>query len=280
MMLYPDVHIVFGDSAAGTLKAALRDLGIDSWREKVIGFADTFSIGPVWRLHEKEGLKHRLEWLNTCLTHEPADNFADWYMDSFRQAVRNIKAIDEGAVIAVWSGDNAHDQTGVRFILHLLRKRSGPFVLANAAAAYRRRFQRFDPLHLGEMSPEKLGELIQDGQLFQPLDDNDRALLVREWETLAGSHEVLRIWQNGEIVSVPADYLDSHLIQAAQELHSQQENKDFMKAARLIGEVLGHLEQHVGDEFLEYRLRCLIEKGVFLMEGSLEAMRMYSVKLA
>ena len=46
-----------------------------------------------------------------------------------------------------------------------------------------------------------------------------------------------------------------------------------MKSARLIGEVLGYLDQYVGDEFLENRLRKLIEKGVFEMEGSLKAMR-------
>lgn len=44
-------------------------------------------------------------------------------------------------------------------------------------------------------------------------------------------------------------------------------------------DVFGHLEQYVGDEFLEYRLRRLIEKGIFEMEGSLKAMRCYSIKL-
>ena len=43
--------------------------------------------------------------------------------------------------------------------------------------------------------------------------------------------------------------------------------------------MLGHLEQYVGDGFLEYRLKKLIEKGIFQAEGSLEAMRFYSVKL-
>ncbi|WP_420491750.1 DUF3658 domain-containing protein, partial [Neobacillus drentensis] len=36
---------------------------------------------------------------------------------------------------------------------------------------------------------------------------------------------------------------------------------------------------YVGDDFLEYRLRKLIEKGTFEYKGSLEAMRSYSVKL-
>lgn len=52
-----------------------------------------------------------------------------------------------------------------------------------------------------------------------------------------------------------------------------------MKSARLIGEVIGHLDQYMGDAFFEYRLRKLIEKGVFEMEGNLKAMRYYSVRL-
>ncbi len=52
-----------------------------------------------------------------------------------------------------------------------------------------------------------------------------------------------------------------------------------MKSARLIGDVLGQLEQYVGDSFLEYRLKKLIEAGIFESVGSLEAMRFYSVRL-
>lgn len=45
-----------------------------------------------------------------------------------------------------------------------------------------------------------------------------------------------------------------------------------MKSVRLIGEVLGHLEQYVGDAFMEYRLKKLIEAGIFEYEGNFEEM--------
>jgi len=51
-----------------------------------------------------------------------------------------------------------------------------------------------------------------------------------------------------------------------------------MMCARLVGEVYGHISQYIGDSFLEYRVRRLIEKGIFEYEGSLEAMRYYSIK--
>jgi hypothetical protein len=78
---------------------------------------------------------------------------------------------------------------------------------------------------------------------------------------------------------VEADYFDALLIEAAKTLHRQREAEGFMKAARLIGQVLAEVDQVVGDPFLEYRLRQLIKSRVFSMEGSLEAMRYYSVRL-
>jgi len=52
-----------------------------------------------------------------------------------------------------------------------------------------------------------------------------------------------------------------------------------MKSAVLVGEVYGHLEQYIGDEFIEYRVRQLIENGTFEIKGNPKAMRFYSIKV-
>jgi hypothetical protein len=54
------VHIVFSDSAAGGVKEALREMGIDQ-QESVLYFSDIFSIGPIWQLHKEEGRKRRVD---------------------------------------------------------------------------------------------------------------------------------------------------------------------------------------------------------------------------
>ena len=110
------------------------------------------------------------------------------------------------------------------------------------------------------------------------LTDHDREDLEKEWRSLSESKETLRIWRNGRIHAVDEDYHDEFIIKKAKKLHSKQKAMDFMKSARLIGEVLGHLDQYVGDAFIEYRLKKLIEAGVFEVEGSLAAMRFYSVR--
>ena len=42
---------------------------------------------------------------------------------------------------------------------------------------------------------------------------------------------------------------------------------------------MGHLNQYIGDQFIEYRVIRLIVDGIFDMEGVTKAMRYYSIKI-
>ncbi|PET37472.1 hypothetical protein CN514_24355 [Bacillus sp. AFS001701] len=64
--IYKVIHILFGDSAAGSLKNILRKMELHD-EEKVISFSDLFSIGPIWQLHDLSGLKNRYQWLRNHL---------------------------------------------------------------------------------------------------------------------------------------------------------------------------------------------------------------------
>lgn len=133
-------------------------------------------------------------------------------------------------------------------------------------------------LNTGEISPEKLQIIFEKGQgLF--LSDHDQEQLQNDWQSLSENQEVLRLWRNGRIQSVSEDYYDELMKKRAKKLQAKQDPKAFMKSARLIGDMLGHVDQYIGDAFLEYRLKKLIENGIFESEGSLYSMRYYSVKL-
>ena len=273
------IHIVFGASASGSLKFVLREMGLDK-KEKVISFWDIFSIGPVWRLHEENGVKARFKWMKNCISTE-YDEFPD-YKQRFKKTIDRISSIPEGVHITIWTSDNAHEQTGLRFVLYLLKEKNIDITLINTTEAYEELFQvkkvKYTPLHTGEIPTEKLQIIYEQGH-GKFFTDHDREDLEKDWLSLSESQETLRIWRNGRIQSVPEDFYDEFIINRAKKLHSKQKIKDFMKSARLIGEVLGHLDQYVGDEFLEYRLKKLIRSRIFESEGSIEAMRFYSVKL-
>lgn len=272
-------HIVFGASTSGSLKVVLKEMGLDK-KEKVISFWDIFSIGPVWRLHEGIGVEARLEWMKNCIS-DDYDEFPDYKL-GFEKTINQINSILDGVHITIWTSDNAHEQTGLRFVVYLLKGKNIDITLINTTDEYEKLFQvkkvKYTARHTGEIPTEKLQIIYEQGH-GKFFTDHDREDLEKDWVSLSESQETLRLWRNGRIQCVPEDYYDEFIIKRAKKLQSKQKTKEYMKSARLIGEVLGHLDQYVGDKFLEYRLKKLIEKGVFESEGSLEAIRFYSVKL-
>lgn len=278
------IHILFGDSPAGTLKNALKEMGVRNV-EKVISFWDMFSVGPLWRLQEKAGQEARFVFMKKVKNNESED-FRD-YQQKFYETLDQVNSIPEDVPLTIWVAENAHEQTGLRFVLHLLKNKTNDIKVINSTKMYAEKFNQPDikyiSLKTGEIIPEKLQAIYEESKANASLSPQERKQLEKEWLALADTQEALRIWRNGKIESVREDYYDQYMINLAKKLQLDREHAKesevFMKSARLIGEVIGHLDQYMGDEFFEYRLRKLIEKGVFEMEGNLKAMRYYSVRL-
>src|SRR5690606_31372488 len=93
---YKVVHILFGDSASGSLKNALKEMGLQD-EEKVISFSDLFSIGPVWQLQDKVGLNQRYDWIKNHLIFD--DDYMDEYQHNFNDTTSMIQAIPQNTKI-------------------------------------------------------------------------------------------------------------------------------------------------------------------------------------
>ncbi|MCR8848026.1 DUF1835 domain-containing protein [Rossellomorea sp. SC111] len=254
-------HILFGDSASGSLKMVVNE------REQVLSFQDVFSTGPVWQLHEEEGIDRRFKWLENHILFE----WDEWeeYRHRFNETMIAMNEIPSHIPIMIWAGENAHEQVALRYVLYQLRTKLNPIVLVNTTYE--------DRLHTGELSSEILRGFYD--KEHEPLGREERKTYEKEWLELSSTREVLRIWEKGSIKSVPEDHFDKYIIRAAESLHNEQECHGFMKSARLIGEVIGHTENYIGDGFIEYRVRHLVMSGVFQLYGVPKGMRFYSVKL-
>jgi hypothetical protein len=272
------IHILFGPSPAGGLKVALKDLGLEK-KDSVISFWDMFSVGPIRKLHEMDGKENRLDWMKRLINDR---DILDFQLTN-QQAIDQIATIPTGEDVTIWVADNAHEHTGLCYTFFLLKDKDIDIHIINSTQLHNENFKQKDiiytVLHTGEVSPEKLQIIYQQSKQQPPLTQHEREDFEKEWLSLSASQETLRIWRNGRIHSVPEDYYDEYMIKRAKKLHGKTKTKEWMKSARLIGDALGHLDQYVGDSFLEYRLKKLIEADVFEWEGSLEAMRYYSVRL-
>ncbi|MEH7444247.1 DUF1835 domain-containing protein [Bacillus sp. JJ1122] len=272
---YKTVHLVCGESAAGSLRYTF------GHEHKVIGFPDFFAVGPIEELHTEGGRERRFEWLRDHLNYQD-DYIETVYERGFSDTLLEIEAIPPHVPIVIWTAENADEQTGIRYLFHLLKEKANDMYLINTTIAYQELFntEEYQYLysHTGGPEPEKINEIFQK-KLSSPLTVEERRRYETEWLTLAESKEVLRIWKNNTIKAVNEDYFDEFIISVAQKLHTKQREKDFIKAPRIIGEVYGRIDQHVGDAFLEDRLRALVYKGFFEIKGIPKGMRYYSVKL-
>jgi hypothetical protein len=272
---YKTFHLVCGESAAGSLRFSF------GHEHKAIGFPDFLAVGPIENLHTEAGRRRRYEWLKDHLNF-PDDFIEEEYERRVSGAMKEIEAIPAHTPIVIWTAENADEQTGIRYLLNLVKEKTNDMYLINTTTAYQELFNtdeyQYLYSHTGGPHPEKLVQIFQ-AKSSTPLTLDERRKLEMEWLSQAETNEVLRIWKDGSITPVKEDYFDDLIVTAAEKLHRKQPQKDFIKSARIIGEVYGRIDQHVVDTYLEDRLRTLIYKGVFEIKGIPKSMRYYSVKL-
>lgn len=264
------VHIVTSESAAGSLK-----VGLERPRT-VIGFPDSFSIGPLWKLDEKTGQSNRNEWLYENINFEQEDYV---YENKFANTLREMEDIANNVPIYIWYGNNPDEQTGLRFFLYLLRDKANEIFLINSTNLCEKYALSEEFLHTSELDPENVRLFFEKSKENKPLTDLERDQYHREWKTLSRTKEVLRLWIDGEIKGVAENHYDPLITETIEKLHLKQETKDFIKTGSVIGEILSQREANINLFFLEYRIRYLVYSGVLESKGIPKSMRHYSVKL-
>jgi hypothetical protein len=267
------VHIVSSESAAGSLRFGLERPKI------VIGFPDFFSIGPLWKLHEKIGQSYRNEWLEENINFEQDDE----YQIKFNNTLRELEDISAQAPIHIWFADNAHEQTGIRFLIYLLKDKANEIFLINSTELYGRYLiSKDEEQHIfgtSQIESKNLRLLFEKRNPNKPLSDEERIQFQREWEALSQTKDVLRLWINDETIGVQESHFDPLIIKTIENLHNKLGNKDFIKAGRVIEELFIQMDEFVDVFYLEYRIRHLIYSGVLELKGIPKSMRHYSVKI-
>ncbi|MCM3203384.1 DUF1835 domain-containing protein [Paenibacillus illinoisensis] len=272
------VHIVIGESFAGSMKQALRGLGLEE-THKVISLQENYAIGPLG-LDLAEGRMERRNWFSNNIIGglEEYDEFENEY----NEILAKLDLIPKGAEIVVWTSSNACEQIGLRHAVHLLRSKPNSISLYDACSVCEELYNRPDAfIHYmcsGEIPSEKLREAISRLDDKKRLDSTDVARLDKEWKVITEQSGTLRIWRDEAVLEVPADYYDEYLLEKLDDLKPLGGDEGYLKSSRLIGEAIGNCEQFIGDAYFEYRLRELIYKGVLEIKGVPAGMRFYSIR--
>ncbi|WP_042349342.1 DUF1835 domain-containing protein [Bacillus massiliigorillae] len=267
------VHFTFSRSTSGSLRQALQQMKKNN-EEKVISFADLFSVGPIGRLQKQSGFVQRYDWLQNHF-HHASDKLEDFF-NYYTITLLAINRISEHIRIVIWSGDNAQEQTGLAYLLYLLREKKNNIIIMNVSD---KPGDTLNLKHTAQIPVEAYQGIFEEIKTINPLTDDERYEYEQVWEQLTATEEKFRIMQEGKILSVTEDYYDALIMETAKKLQSELSDGEFIKAARLVGEVIDSVEEYVGEAYTEYRLRYLIKKGAFEKEGNMKMMSLYSVKL-
>ncbi|MFD2701252.1 DUF1835 domain-containing protein [Paenibacillus shunpengii] len=283
------VHLMFGMSEQGVMKAALHKAEIRH-SHKLLSFNDWFAYGPLSGIDLTDGESSRISWMSQRLS-----NYDKLYTynpeHQIGTVIRAIKAIPEGSRITIWHGDHAHDQIGLRFAVYLLQDREVQIVLNNAAEEYQTLFLSevsdkeaqnkmpvLLPVNLAQLKKEHFIPMLGRLEQKASLSDEQRIQLTNEWQDLSLKDLPLRLWENNQFKCSDENALDDIIDEVVTELGLQFDDH-YVPASKVVAEVLVKLHRYyLRKDFLEFRLRSLIETKKLQFKGAPGQLHRYSVK--
>jgi len=120
---------------------------------------------------------------------------------------------------------------------------------------------------LATRNPEHLDGILN---IVKKIDDSRKSFYAKEWEKLKKDEKLNRILKDGKVISVAEDYYDKSILDNC--------TSEYKNAATVIGETMGHQENSIGDYYLLYRVRILINQNLLEWKGNLAAMRYFEIR--
>lgn len=249
--------------------------------DNVVVMFDDLMWGPLGNILSHQVQAERLEWWEQVLNDEDLADDIPFLRDRYRIFNEWANSLTDQDSILLWVGDNSTDYTGLMCLMTYLPNylpKSVPMSAVMASKSYFKRYGRFKPLNVGEIPLEKIYPLLEDAKLILP---HEREEHIKNWNELLKEKGSLRILKNGQIQTVSEEYFDQEIIDQAIRISREKifrKSDGYFPAMRLVGEVIGHQKQRVEDYVIEWRIRLLIQRGIFSYQGSLTHMRHFLIK--
>lgn len=248
------VHVTFHQSAAGSLKLALKTLGID---EEVLCLVDDLSYGPI----SPGDARQRVQWtVDELGFHE--DPVIEELITEFWQRIDGLRT----EVTAWISRRYVTEYCG---FLELLRHvhESPVNVVDVADVEFIRRDGSPSPTTALAFSVVHDAHIVEKKLLDQArrVSDIERKRYEAEWQRLRDENGDLRVMTDAGIISVPINYYDDTILSFV--------TNEWQSCARVVGNCIGKMmdgpyRQCSSDEFFFDRLLKLIDDDV--IEGKNE----------
>lgn len=255
---YEYVHIVVGDSAYGCLKEYFKKNRENRYLGKIINLKEDFSIGSIFMLDEN--IDTRYKWFKKMymsqgkIKHEVLVDLKD---DIFSTYKKKLNLSDEVKVV-IWHGKNTSEQVALSYLVNRYKNNKVYEVDITKCFNDEEKHRDYEIRAVAECDLDELNIAINTLAL---IEDDRAAELINRWENITNNQDTLRILKGNEIVSVDESYYDDLILDSTTE--------EYIKAARVVGQVMGVSEQLIGDSFLLYRISTLINNRLLDYQGDL-----------
>ena len=267
------IHIVFQHSDIGVMEEAI--LLDPSLKGEILQILDDFAVGPIGNLYTSEGIEARKDWWRKVLAGGDYEGIVD--ENKFPDDRENLQRLQEKMfkdpqeTIWIWAAQNKHDVSGYYWLIGQLKDFQGrvyllylnnlPFINAKGAIFY--------PSNLFEI-PAK--EFLKAKKLARPVSAAEFETDPDEWSKLGNEDKGVRILEGGKkLVQYEEDFYDMELKNLI--------TGDWIRANKLIHHFLAKSKHITGDAYLLWRLKQIITKQDIDVQGQVNRMKEFEVKL-
>ena len=243
------VHVCIGGSGAHTLEDVLKD----RHDHRMVIVNEGFGLGPLSDMHQPAGMAARAAWWNHVLKATHRDQWAPDFADHVG-LTDLAQAPDPDEIAVIWCGANADEQILLRAVCHAWPQT--PLWISEIIKAQPcDRFQKA----VGACPSWVLRKMET---LARPLTEQERDELAADWRRLTAEDHLVRLYNNREIRGCDETLYDEALL--------AQCTRAFKKAIIVAGHVMGANMGILGDTFLFYRIRAMVDDGVLETQGFAE----------
>lgn len=240
------VHVCIGGSGAYTLEEMLETR--PGHRQAVVN--ECFALGPLRDIHQPAGMAARAAWWNHMLKAAHQEQWAPDFADHVG-LTDLAQAPDPGEIAMIWCGANADEQILLRAVCHAWPQTQLWISEVITAQPYDR-YQKA----VGACPPWVLQKMEGLARPLTPLERDD---LAADWLRLTTEDHLVRLYEDGKIRGYDETLYDEALLAQCAEA--------FKRAGFVAGQVMGQNMGIVGDTFLFYRIRTMVEEGVLEAQG-------------
>lgn len=223
--------------------------------------ADVYCIDAGWSMGEisEDGIgNQRRQILTQLLSVWPDTDISALIEEKIRNAQQSFSEIcrrsASGDAIRIWYSHNPDELCGLYWLLAQLKQLSHGdiFTVKLPLLAYSGENQIIMRNAWGEIAPGEWGRYLPLQEKVKPVFLTHCAM---QWAQLQRENTPLRIFLNGQLQSVPADFYDSFILR---EIGLQ--NVQFNEAI-VIGNIIGKYQLGIGDGWIAARIQTMIDSG-------------------